>query len=127
MSRTKYRQVSGGWVDPWGMPVRDPAILEVLNTPKPPRVRIHKPYVRKPPGPPKYQRGAGIRDAVGITRRLRAFCRKAVPGVPLTQKEIADGSGCSVDNVRDIEASALKKLRLRLPPSLLAEFRGFIA
>jgi len=52
---------------------------------------------------------------------LAAFHAK--PGVPLSLQEIALWAGCSNENIRRIEVSALRKIRKRTPLKLLADLR----
>ena len=61
-----------------------------------------------------------------MLRALKKACEEREAGQVLSRREIARRCGVSKDYIGIIERSALKKLRLRLPFNVRAEFNLLI-
>ena len=120
----QYRKIGDGpndWLDPWGMPVRDPVVLEALNRPAPAK----RTRPRKPPLPPG-KRNPGVKVRRELTKKLRRLCARTKPGECVETETIARECGVSATTILEIERGAFRKLRAILPPSLLKEWREML-
>lgn len=58
---------------------------------------------------------------------LRRLCAKRRNGVPMSSREIARACGYDHQHILNLERSALRKMRLRLPPDVRESFDELIA
>lgn len=58
---------------------------------------------------------------------LRRLCAEPRHGIPLSTRQIARACGFDKEHILNIERSALRKMRLRLPPDVREAFNELIA
>lgn len=109
-ARPSAKTLEARGIDRWGFPVRT---VGLVAAPAPVKVRT--------------QRGLGSYVDSQILPGLQRLCAAQRPGESLSRKRIARECGVDKETIRNIERSALKKLRARLGPAAVRQLREMLS